>query len=132
MRSTAALLGIVGTATALALGGREVAERSSPQEDVAQESSPTADERAAWQRREADLLQRIAALEAELAVERERRMAREAEWLEFTRAITSLRVGRSRPGASPVPEKWSPSSLWGDRTRLKGPLTRFPFHNPPS
>lgn len=92
MRSTAALLGIVGTATALALGGLEVAERSSPQEDVAQESSPTADERAAWQRREADLLQRIAALEAELAVERERRMAREAEWLEFTRAITSLEV----------------------------------------
>jgi len=51
---------------------------------------PAPDERAAWRGRERELEARIAALEAELALERERRLAREQEWLEFTRALSWL------------------------------------------
>jgi len=61
-------------------------------------------ERRVWQKREAELLARVAALEAELATELERRLAREQEWLEFSGAVGALgrEAGVALPGAAPA------------------------------
>lgn len=47
-------------------------------------------ERRVWRAREAELLARIGGLEQALASEQQLRLAREQEWLEFTRVLTSL------------------------------------------
>lgn len=75
-------------------------------DDSASVSDVSADERAAWRRREAELLKRISELEEDLARERERRLAREAEWLEFTRALSALDVNRAPepPGFARAPD----------------------------
>lgn len=65
------------------------------QDPPSEVTPPEADERAAWRRREAELLRRISELEADLTRERQRRLAREAEWLEFTRALSALDVTRA-------------------------------------
>lgn len=77
-------------------------------------------ERGEWQRRESELGSRIARLEGDLADEQERRRAREQEWLEFTRAITSLAVpGTPAPPefAAPPPEPEAPAAGGEERSR---------------
>lgn len=67
-------------------------------------------ERETWREREVELLARIGELERSLARERERRTAREVEWLEFTRAISALEVPQtpSPPDFLEIPQESSP------------------------
>ncbi len=84
---------------------------SSPSDGVVEARALAAQleaERRVWQKRESELLARIAALETELAAELERRLAREEEWLAFSGAVG---VMQREAGLTPTLENPDPAPL---------------------